>query len=268
MKRTKNIFIGLLLIVVASCSPYDEFIEDFDFSIVYFGTQKPLRTIVAYNDMSFKIGVALGGKRTNETSETVSYEIDPSLLDDPDIVGNNQFELLPADYYTIDRAEMVVPAGKFIGDVNIILNTALFTADEKSLTNHYAIPLKITGSTTDSVARGLFDDLGNAIIAPKDYTIVVVKYISPLHGTYYRQGVQKEVDETGAEVDEVVYNNPDLVKNPTWTMQTVNRLTIATPGIGDFNNGSLILSLNEETNEVSISTESPAIAELSGQGTY
>ena len=163
---------------------------------------------------------------------------------------------------------MVVPAGKFIGDVKIILNTALFTADEKSLTNHYAIPLKITGSTTDSVARGSFDDLGNAIIAPKDYTIVVVKYISPLHGTYYRQGVQKEVDETGAEVDEVVYNNPDLVKNPTWTMQTVNRLTIATPGIGDFNNGSLILSLNEETNEVSISTESPAIAELSGQGTY
>src|SRR5690606_30900262 len=143
MKRTKNIFIGLLLIVVASCSPYDEFTEDVDFSIVYFGTQKPLRTIVAYDEMSIKVGVALGGKRTNETGETVDYVIEPALLEDLDIIGNHQFELLPSDYYTIEGAEMVVPAGEFIGDVTVRLNTALFTADEKSLTNHYAIPLKI-----------------------------------------------------------------------------------------------------------------------------
>src|SRR3546814_12648720 len=69
---------------ISGCSPYEDFIEDFDFSVVYFGTQKPLRTIVAYDDMSFKVGVALGGKRTNEVREVIGFEVDPSLLSDPD----------------------------------------------------------------------------------------------------------------------------------------------------------------------------------------
>lgn len=269
-QRLNNIAIGLVvtLIVAAGCNPYEDFIEDFDYSVVYFGTQKPLRTIVAYDDMSFKVCVALGGKRTNEVREVVGFEIDPSLLDDSDIVGNNQFELLPDDYYTIDGQEMVVPVGKFIGDVTVNLNAERFTADPLSQQNHYAIPLRITSATTDSIAVGSFDELGNSITAPKDYTIVVVKYISPLHGTYYKQGVQKELDGDGAELNQIVYNDPDLIKNQTWNLVTVNRSAVSTPGVGTLNNGSLVLSLDRETNQVTISTESTAITELSGQGSY
>ena len=270
MNQSKNLFTSLFvaLIMVTACSPYEEFIEDFDYSIVYFGTQKPLRTIVAYDDMSFKVGVALGGKRTNAVNETVGFEIDPSLLDDPAIVGDNLFELMPSDYYEIDGQEMVVPVGKFIGDVTVKLNTNLFTADPQATQNHYAIPIRIKNATTDSVATGAFDDTGNVITAPKDYTIVVVKYISPLHGTYYRQGIQKEFDEAGEELEEVTYNDPDLIKNATWNIQTVDRYSVSTPGFGNFNNGALLLSLDPETNQVTISTESPAIVGLSGQGTY
>lgn len=265
-----NVVIGVLttLILAVGCKPYEDFVEDFDFSIVYFGTQKPLRTIVAYEEMSFKVGVALGGKRTNAVNETVNFEIDPSLLDDPAIVGGNPFELMPSDYYEIDGQEMVVPVGKFIGDVTVKLNTDLFTADPKATQNHYAIPIRIKSATTDSVATGAFDDTGNVITVPKDYTIVVVKYISPLHGTYYRQGVQKEFDEAGAKLDEITYNDPDLIKNATWDIQTVDRYSVSTPGFGTFNNGSLLLSLDSETNQVTISTGSPAIVGLSGQGTY
>src|SRR5690606_14829324 len=99
-------------------------------------------------------------------------------------------------------------------------------------------------------------------------TIVVVKYISPLHGTYYKQGVQKELDADGTEVNEAVYNDPDLIKNQTWNLVTVNRSAVSTPGVGTFNNGSLVLSLDRETNQVAISTESTAITGLSGQGSY
>src|SRR5690606_33165954 len=128
--------------------------------------------------------------------------------------------------------------------------------------------LRVTSSTTDSIAVGSFDEMGNRITAPKDYTIVVVKYISPQHGTYYKQGVQKELDANGIELSRSVYNDPDLIKNQTWNLVTVDRSTVSTPGVGAFNNGSLILSLNRETNQVAISTKSTAITELSGQGSY
>ena len=269
-QRLNNLAIVLLIILMmsAGCDPYEDYIEDFDFSIAYFSTQKPLRTIVAYDAMSFKVGVALGGKRTNETSEVIGFELDPSLLDNPEVVGNNQFELLPDNYYSIDGEEMVVPVGEFIGDVTVNLNTELFTTDSLSSQNHYAIPLRITSSTTDSVAIGSFDESGNSIVTAKDYTVVVVKYISPLQGTYYKQGVQKELDAEGVELNEVVYNDPDLVKNPTWELLTVNRYSVSTSGVGSFDDGSLVLSLDRATNQASITTESAAITELSGKGSY
>src|SRR5690606_30425560 len=103
-QRLNSVVIGLFIAVISvtGCSPYEDFVEDFDFSIVYFSTQNPLRTVVAYDEMSFKVGVALGGKRTNDAPEMVNFEIDPSLLGNPDIVGDNEFELLPDDYYTIE----------------------------------------------------------------------------------------------------------------------------------------------------------------------
>ncbi|TVP52347.1 MAG: DUF1735 domain-containing protein [Mongoliibacter sp.] len=267
-KYFKNIGLILALIHFLACSPYEEFITDFDFSIVYFGTQRPLRTIVAYDDMNFKVGVALGGKRTNEVNEIVEFEVDPSLLSDSDIVGNNEFELLPQEYYAFSNDVMVVNAGTFIGDVTVTLNRDAFTDDPLATGNHYALPIRITNTSTDSVAVGVFDETGNAITAPKDYTIVVVKYISPLHGTYYKQGIQVEVGNDGEVIGEEEYNNPDIIRNPTWNLATINRFSVSTSGVGTFGNVALILSLDEESNEVSVSSESPGIFGLSGTGTY
>ena len=267
-KSIKNIGLILLLVHFLACDPYEEFIGDFDFSIVYFGTQRPLRTIVAYDDMNFRVGVALGGKRTNDVNEIVEFEVDPSLLSDPEIVGNNEFQLLPQEYYVFSDDVMIVNAGTFIGDVTVTLNRDAFTADPLATENHYALPLRVLNSTTDSVAVGEFDETGNAITAPKDYTIVVVKYISPLHGTYYKQGVQVEIGDDGDVIDEEEYNHPDLIRNPTWDLSTINRFSVSTSGVGSFGNGSLILALDEENNEVSVTSESPAIFGLTGEGVY
>ncbi|WP_215224768.1 BT_3987 domain-containing protein [Echinicola shivajiensis] len=270
MRHNKIIFaLALLITGFYSCAPYEEYIEDFDYSIVYFGTQKPLRTIVAYDNMEFKVGVALGGKRTNPVDEYAEFEIDPSILDDENLTEGNEFELLPASYYSLsDENRMVIPAGEFIGDITVSLDREAFTQDPNATSNTYALPIRISSSSLDSIASGSFDEGGNVINSPKDYTILVVKYISAYHGTYYHKGTQQELDENGEIIDEIVYNNDDLIKNGTWALETVSRNQVLTPQIGNKQNGNMILTVDEGSNTVSFRTESEQIENLEGSGTY
>ncbi|GGZ13191.1 hypothetical protein GCM10007049_01210 [Echinicola pacifica] len=271
MMKINNIILGVALLAggLMSCEPYEDYIEDFDYTIVYFGSQKPLRTIVAYDEMEFKVGVAMGGKRTSEVQEYADFVVDPSLLEDEAFTGGNEFVLLPESYYTLsDDSRMLIPAGKYIGDITVSLNRENFTNDPDATSNTYALPIRITASSLDSIASGSYDDLGNVINPPKNYTILVVKYISPYSGTYYHKGAQVELDENGEVVNEVVYNNQDLIKNATWNLSTITRNQVLTPQVGNNQSGSIILTVDEDSNLVSISTEDDQIQDLQGQGTY
>ncbi|KAA5825133.1 DUF1735 domain-containing protein [Algibacter amylolyticus] len=265
MKQCLLMF-GLLLVLATSCEPYEDFIKDFDTTTVYFASQKPLRTIVAYEDMQFKVGVALGGKRSNDTDEYANFVIDPSLLSDVD--GASGFTLLPESYYTLSNAnKMIIPKGKFIGDITVTLNRELFTTDADATTNTYALPLRITESSLDSIG-GIGPD-GNILPSPKDHTILVVKYISPYHGTYYHKGAQKELDASGAVVNEVTYNNADLVKNQTWDLKTIDRNSVITPGVGANTNEKFIMNIDETTSTVSFELAPGSnVTDFSGTGTY
>lgn len=268
MKIKNLIIVAVLLITLGSCEKYEDYLNDYKYSIVYFATQKPLRTIVAYDDMEFKVGVALGGKRENKQEEFAKFEIDPSLLDDEALTEGNDFKLLPPAYYTLsDPNTMIIPKGEFIGDVTVTLNREAFTSDSLATTNTYALPLRITETSVDTIASGKYGPEGNELVPPMDYTIVVVKYISPYHGTYYHKGRQAEVDSTGAEIDVVTYSDKDLSKNETWDFSTIDRNTVKTSAIGDKNNGSLILDVNESDNSVAISSGKANI-EASGSGQY
>ncbi len=260
----------VIFISLTSCEKYEDYIEDFDYSIVAFSTQKPLRTVVAYEEMQFKVGVFLGGKRSNNQEESADFTIDPSLLDDSVLDGAGSFTLLPESYYTLSNPDkMIIPEGEFIGDVTINLNRELFTADPLATSNTYALPFKITASTLDSIASGSPD----GTLAPRDYSIVVVKYISPYSGTFYQTGVQTE---TASGTDPVVteYNNTDLIRNPLMRLSTINASTLRSDRIGTFtnnaNNGvqnnSLILTVNGET--VDLSVDDSTITNFSGSGTY
>jgi len=263
MKKMKLFHtIGLavaVLTAISSCKKYESFETDYDYTAVYFASQKPLRTIVAYDQMQFKVGVALAGVRENNREETVTYTIDPTLL--TSVAGAGVFKLLPANYYTISSPDkMVVPKGGLIGDVTVTLNRDLFTADPEALTNTYALPLRIVSSTTDSVLRG------NATISAKDYTILVVKYISPQHGTYYHKGIQEKVNDLGNVLETVRYTNKDLIRNTTWDLSTLSLNEVRTTGVGNKTNASLRL-LTAPNQTVSINAVSGA-AVTTGNGTY
>ncbi|MAZ28224.1 MAG: hypothetical protein CL868_14260 [Cytophagaceae bacterium] len=268
MIMRKTIYALILVsLVTISCEKYEDYVEDYDFTIAYFNTQKPLRTVVSYDQMDFKVGVAMGGKRYNTVQETATFTIDPSLLDNDVLAGAEDFTLLPPSYYTLsDENTMVFPEGRYIGDVTVMLNRESFTADTLATTNTYALPIRVTETSLDSIASGTYDDEGNQIIAPKNFSIVVVKYISKYHGTYYHTGTQTETTFSG-EINEVTYSTSDLIDNDLWKLNTINANTVETSGIGDFDDASLLITISSD-DSVSLSTNSNDITELSGSGTY
>lgn len=254
--KLKKISIALLLLglMTVSCEPYEDFTTDFDYTTTYFGTQKPLRTIVSYDDMKFKVGVALGGKRENKIDEYVNFEIDENLLTTVD--GASGFTLLPESYYELsDNSQMIISKGEIIGDVTVTLNRDLFTSDPLSTQNTYALPIRLLDSSLDS------------ILATKNYTVLVVKYISEYSGVYYHKGIQKELDNSGAVVNEIEYNESELINNQTWELSTVDRNSVRTPGIGALNNQNFVINIDESNNTVTVDSPSGGITNLTGSGT-
>ncbi len=264
----------LLMISLVACEDFEDFVVDNDFTAVYFASQRPLRTILADDEMTFKVGVALAGKRSNEVEEFATFEIDPALLEDSVIVGNRNFTLLPTEYYTLsNNSMMVIPPGRFIGDITVTLNQDAFVNDELATANTYALPLRIIDTSADSVLSGQFDSSGSVQIVPKDYTVLVVKYISPLHGFYYHKGLEQELDINDQVVSEEVYNDRDLVKNQVWTFTTLGLDSVTTSGVGTLissgtNIYNLKLAVNADNSVTIEGVEDNNVTGIQGSGTY
>lgn len=256
MKTSISISISLLVLLFSSCE-YDSYISDFDYTTAYFAYQNPVRTVFS-DDLKIEVGVVMGGKRENKVAETVKYRIAPELLSDASIVRNNKFTLLPADYYKLSNAnEITIPVGDFVGKVTLELDTEKFLHDPLATQRTYALPLLITETSLDSVLRG---DVANNI-ARKDYTVIVIKYISKFHGIYYHRGLREKYDTSGSLVDVLRYvteeQEEEYVANIVWNLHTVDARTLLTNGLGEHNTANnktygLTLSL-ENGNTVSIS---------------
>lgn len=265
-------------LVFFSCEKYEEYVKDFDYTSVYFASQKPLRTIIADGDMQFKIGVVLGGKRENNQVETVAFRIDTSLFSDSVRWGKDAttmgllsgFELLPEAYYTLsNNTTFTIPKGDILGEVTVTLNQELFTADTLSLMPYYALPLIIYETSADSILQGEYDDLGNAIIPAKDFSVIVIKYVDEEEGNYYHKGVDHTYNGSSL-VSTTSYSFKDLSKNDTWTLSTTAIGEYATSGIAD-KEGSHSMKLvvnNDNTVTIKNVTTSPINNIVGGNSTY
>jgi len=191
MTHFKFVILSCIFIGFFSSCKYDNYIEDYSFTSVYFGTQKPLRTVVARDSdtMQIKFGVALGGVRENTKDRWVKFRLDSGLLQT--VTGANAFTLLPKAYYSMilptGDSTFIIPSGKTIGDLVLKINKDAFTADPLSLTKKYALPIRIYETSVDLILKG------NDVTPAKDYTIIVIKYISEKSGTYYVKGSETDV---------------------------------------------------------------------------
>lgn len=251
MKKINIIAISLLVLLFFNrCEKYDSYIEDYDFTAVYFGTQKPLRTVVAREPMQIKFGVAFGGVRQNTQEQWVKFKIDNTLLQTVD--GANNFKLLPKEYYNIELPEsdsiFTIKAGEVIGDVVLNLNKNAFTSDSLAVNNTYALPIRIYETSADSILSG------DAVTEAKDYTIIVIKYIIPESGIYYVKG--SETDQS--DQNTIIYSNSDLSKNKTRYLKTLSKSQLEMGGVGtkDPNKkNKLIIHLDENKNIVLTTAE-------------
>ena len=225
MKSISKMMIAFAFIFgFVGCEKYADYIYDYSYSGVGFGAQQPVRTLVSRtgNDyLEFKIGVALAGLRENRKGYSATFEIDPDLLNTLD--GADQFKQLPADWYTIESNNntFVIPPGKFLGDCPVKIDKKKFTDDPEALTNTYALPLRLLSTTADS------------LIADKDYTVIVIKYIDEHSGSYYCKGTQAEWD--GAAIVPGTtnqYAHVDLSKNKVRALTTLSLTEFVMEGMG------------------------------------
>jgi hypothetical protein len=186
----KKIF-AILIMAVILTGCYEEFRNDYPYTTVAFSTAtgglstagELGRTVVKGEGLKLDIGVYLAGVLENREDILVRYTLDPSLL------AGTAYELMPADYYTFsDINQMIIPEGEYIGRLTITLDSARFLADPDAVNFHYAIPLRLTETSADSI---------NASLATK---ILVVKFITRVEGFYNHTGTYTTYEEGGTEM--------------------------------------------------------------------
>lgn len=253
----------LTAMMLTSC--YEDYVEDFDYTSTVFGSQKPLRTVVADDDMTFQVGASLGGMRVDDGSHSVSFMVDTSLMSE--LAEASAYTLLPSAYYELSNDAEFDIVKDHMRVVNVTLTDA-FAADSDAVNETYALPLRITSASVDSIhglysadsTVGILDDLGN-----KDITLLVVKYISPYSGYYYSKGVQYELAGDGSYVDTLNYSDESLSQNDAIYLTTIVRNVVETSRIGGNLPGGLEFTMNADG---SVTVASADVTIDSGTVTY
>lgn len=248
----KKIYLtSMMLLALASCHNGDWHFDDYGTRSVYFAYQYPVRTITLGEDPSTdntldnqhkcKIMATTGGGYTNPDDITVYFEVDETLCDNIVFTGtSNPVQAMPQNYYTLSsNSEMVIPAGKLSGGVEVQLTDDFFN-DADAIKNTYVIPLRMTDPVgADTILQGKpivenpnVHNVDHWDIMPKDYILYCVKYINPWHASYLRRGkdiiegqaghlsLSKEIvrHEKYVEEDEVMKLETKSMKEVTYSL--------------------------------------------------
>ena len=237
----KLVLILLIATGMMACQNFDIDHPDFDYTSGYFPYQFPVRTLVLGdyiydnsndNDHKFVISVAMGGVYENTQNREFGIEVDESLCNRVLFSADGDtIHALPSNYYTLsDNNNIVIPAGKFNGGVEVQLTDAFFN-DPLAIKNTYVVPVRITGSAdVDTILVGQSDNpnadprvAGQWIVAPKDFTMFAVKYINEFHGTYFHYGSSSVKNAANAVVENTTYSEKYVENNSTSKLVTTGR---------------------------------------------
>ena len=247
----RNVFISIILILgITACKNQDVVFPDYTLQAVYFPYQLPVRTLSLGEDRidntldkeyKFDIGVCIGGMYQNKNNWTVDYIVDPTLLDSAFNLLGVPFIQLPNTYYSLDPVNTAtIPSGSFNGLIRVQLTDQFFN-DSLALTGQYVIPLRITGTSADSVLSGkaIIQGVGDRRVIsdwesgqfPKDWVLFGIKYVNAYHGTYLHRG-RDIVSNGGVPVDTVVFRNKYIEQDLLMHLTSIDKQSVATNGIG------------------------------------
>lgn len=289
----KKIYLtSMMLLALASCHNGDWHFDDYGTRSVYFAYQYPVRTITLGEDPSTdntldnqhkcKIMATTGGGYTNPDDITVYFEVDETLCDKIVFTGtSNAVKAMPQNYYTLSsNSEMVIPAGKLSGGVEVQLTDDFFN-DADAIKNTYVIPLRMTdlvGADTILSGKPLVDEPNvynsdHWDITPKNYILYCIKYINPWHASYLRRGkdviegmpghlsLSKEIvrHEKYVEEDEVMKLETKSMKKVTYTLYVEDE----SKKYHDYN---VILTFDDDNN-CTVSTDTQGCS-ITGEGKF
>jgi hypothetical protein len=247
----RNIIICIVIIIgLTACENQDQVFPDYDLQAVYFPIQLPVRTLSLGEDRidntldkehKFDIGVSIGGMYENNKNWTVDYVVDTALADNVTNGSGAPLIALPEGYYTLSPLNtVVIPKGSFNGLIRVELTDEFFN-DPLSLTGQYVIPLRITGTSADSVLSGKQAKPGIAdrrVLsdwesgkAPRDWVLYGIKYVNAYHGTYLHRG-RDIISSGGVPTDTVVFRNRYVERDMIIILTTTGLLSVSTNGIG------------------------------------
>ncbi len=249
----KKIILSLLILgTLSSC--YKDYIEDFDYTSIYFPYQTNVRTFVVGEGMTIEVGAALAGVRDNTRDRLVNFTMDSKLITS-DILeamknGTNHVKagvaavkelvMLPSNYFTISNTnQMIIKKGTYSGTVIIKADSAAFLNDPATLNATYVLPFYINSADADSIA------------SQKRYAVIGLKYENMLFGNYWHGGVTTVKDSTGKVVKTTNYYT--TIPSPevkVMNLKTVAPNALETNLISD-QKGSFRITLNG--NDVTIS---------------
>lgn len=260
----------LLALAVAMVSCYEDYINDFEYSGIYFPYQTNVRTFVVGEGMKIEVGAALAGVRENSKDRTVNFTLDNSLIT-PAILTSmkiapqayiknavapvNTLSALPSNYYTLsNNSVMVIKSGMHNGTITVKVDSAAFLADAATINAAYALPFYITSADADSV------------LEPKRYAVIAVKYENMLFGNYWRGGATL-VNRPGKSDTTLVYTKdiktPD---NKIWTLKTVAPNALTLNGYSAQTTGKPEMQLTLDGNNIAVSSVAGATYVISGEG--
>jgi len=247
MKKISLLFISVLLVGFFSCHNEDREFPDFDYTTAYFPYQYPIRTLVLGdypegdntndNKLIFEISAHIGGMYENTKTRTVDFEVAPSLASNVATLTKDTLRLLPSAYYTLNpTSQITIPKGKFYAGFQVQLKEA-FLDDSMAYRICYALPVKITGSTLDSILRGSTLKTnpdprvsGDWNVPPKDFTLFGIKFINAYHGKYLHRGRSIIKDNLNVPLDTMVYRTKFVENNEIWALKTIGKNTVTVSG--------------------------------------
>lgn len=269
--------VGVAAMAMVSCENQDTDFPDFDYQTGYFAYQTPIRTLVLGNDErtnnsldnAHKVRIyAVAGGTRNGIKASLGFDVDESLCNNLTFSDDTPVKPMPKEYYTILGDQ--IPINGLNGYVEVQLNDAFFN-DPKAITNTYVIPLRLTDeyAGVDSILRGepLVENpwrlqSSDWSIAPKDYVLYLVKFISPWSGNYLRRGIDviNENGTTKTNVRHEQYIEYDEVFNmPTVSLNTVSYKFD--------DNCNLLLTFSEDGTECTFATDNNAYT-VTGTGKF
>lgn len=247
----KQIYVILLLIFLGSCKNQEVDFPDFKYNAVYFPVQFPARTLSLGTELydnsldkqlTFKIGVDIGGMYENQKDWLVEYVVDPTLTTKLTTNGV-PVTALPASYISsvVPEGKVIIPKGSFEGWITVKLTEA-FLDDPMSYTNKYVLPLRITKTDADSILSGKpavsnpdkrITSNWDAGAPPKDFTLYGIKYVNKIHGSFLHRGKEEVYSSSNVLLSTKIFHQSYIIADQLIKLKTTGRYSVVTNSVSN-----------------------------------